>query len=64
MDVVVLVTRLLEHELRLRPEADVQQPARLLPSGCGEPDDGSTQAAQAGVVLPVALAVVGLGGED
>ena len=65
MAVVVPVTRLLEHEFRHRlEEANAQHPARLLPSGCGKPDDGSTQAAQAGAVLPVALAAVGLGGED
>lgn len=64
MPVVVPITGLLEHEFRhWLEEADVQHPARLVRSGCGKPDDGSTQTAQAGAVLPIALVAVGLGGE-
>ena len=64
MDIVVPVTRLLEHRLRLRLETDVHLRHDGYPLDVVSRATVVHKLTQAGVALPVALAAVGHGGED
>ena len=64
MDIVVPVTRLVEHELRLRLETDVHLRHDGYRLDAVSRTTVVRKLTQAGGTLPVALAAVGHGGED
>ena len=64
LNVVVPITKLLEHELRLRLEVDVRLRHDTYAMDMVARSQVVSKLAQAGVALPVALAAVGLGEAD